>query len=262
MAGDAQVTIKRVLRCRDDYYAILDVDKQADDDAIKKAYRKLALRLHPDKCSESGAEDAFKKVGEAFSVLSDPQKRRRYDQYGIDALREGGGAGGGPGGVSPEDIFEAFFGGAGGGGGVFSQGGPGFVRAGGPAGFQSFRFTTGGPGGVNFMHFTTGPGGAGGPRQRRGGGAAAPERQRQDEEAEPENPEWLRKLQVAAAALGPLQPFAVMAIVVLALTLMGQIFSFIMSRAYYFFPILYLTEGRTKALLLSSVFALGMVGVI
>eukprot|EP00913_Durusdinium_trenchii_P006762 g6356.t1 len=75
---------------------------------LRKAYRKLALRLHPDKCKEPGAEEAFKKVGEAFSVLSDADKRRKYDTYGADALRGGGGGGAD---FSPEDLFEAFFGG-------------------------------------------------------------------------------------------------------------------------------------------------------
>lgn len=261
MASESQAAIKRVLRCRDDYYKILDVDKQADDDAIKKAYRKLALRLHPDKCSEEGAEDAFKKVGEAFSVLSDAEKRQRYDQYGIDALRQGGGSGG-PGGMSPEDIFEAFFSQQA--GGAFMQGGPTFVR-GGSGGFQSFRFTSGGPGGVNFMHFTTGgPGGMGGPRQRRGGNSAAQRQQEREEEEEqaPEPPQWLQKLQAVAGSLGPLMPFVVLAVVLLFMMLMGQILQFVLNRAHYVFPILYLTEGRTKLLLLSAVLVLGVFGVL
>eukprot|EP00438_Fugacium_kawagutii_P008437 Skav234483 [mRNA] locus=scaffold1647:365328:369397:- [translate_table: standard] len=93
MASEATAFIKKVSSAGDDYYRILGVEKGASDDEIKKAYRKLALRLHPDKCKDSGAEEAFKKVGEAFSVLSDTDKRRKYDQFGADALRGGGGGG-------------------------------------------------------------------------------------------------------------------------------------------------------------------------
>merc|ERR1719188_1579977 len=107
----AQEEIKKVKRARDDYYAVLGVDRDASDDVIKKAYRKLALRLHPDKCSEEGAEEAFKKVGEAFGVLSDAKKRQIYDQAGVEGLKGGGGGGAGGMDISPEDIFQAFFGG-------------------------------------------------------------------------------------------------------------------------------------------------------
>ncbi|CAK9083118.1 DnaJ homolog subfamily B member 1 [Durusdinium trenchii] len=102
--SDATTFIKKVSSAGDDYYHILGIEKGASDDEIKKAYRKLALRLHPDKCKEPGAEEAFKKVGEAFSVLSDADKRRKYDTYGADALRGGGGGGAD---FSPEDLFEA-----------------------------------------------------------------------------------------------------------------------------------------------------------
>ncbi|CAK9061040.1 unnamed protein product [Durusdinium trenchii] len=106
LSGDGKATtfIKKVSSAGDDYYHILGIEKGASDDEIKKAYRKLALRLHPDKCKEPGAEEAFKKVGEAFSVLSDADKRRKYDTYGADALRGGGGGGAD---FSPEDLFEA-----------------------------------------------------------------------------------------------------------------------------------------------------------
>mmetsp|Transcript_63164 Transcript_63164/g.175147 ORF Transcript_63164/g.175147 Transcript_63164/m.175147 type:complete len:260 (-) Transcript_63164:215-994(-) len=259
MASESQAAIKKVLRCGDDYYNILGVDRGADDDAIKKAYRKLALRLHPDKCKEDGAEEAFKKVGEAFSVLSDAQKRQRYDQFGVEALREGGG--GAPGGMSPEDIFEEFFGSHG--RGIFAQGGPSFVQGGGLGGFQSVRFSTGGPGGVQFMHFSTGPG-MGGPRQRRGGGgASAGPQQAESEEAPTQLPEWVQQLQkFAVRALGPFLPFVLMAVIMLSFALMGRILQFIMARAFYVFPILYLTEGRTKLVLLSSVVVLGMLGIV
>eukprot|EP00438_Fugacium_kawagutii_P013685 Skav217098 [mRNA] locus=scaffold187:162205:163641:+ [translate_table: standard] len=75
MASEAAALIKDVSSAGDDNYRILGVDKRASDDEIKKAYRMLALRLHPDKCKENGAEEAFKRVVEAFSALSDADRR-------------------------------------------------------------------------------------------------------------------------------------------------------------------------------------------
>lgn len=65
-----------------DYYEVLGVDKTADEKTIKKAYRKLARKYHPDVCDEEGAEEKFKEVSEAYAVLSDDEKRQRYDQFG------------------------------------------------------------------------------------------------------------------------------------------------------------------------------------
>ena len=65
-----------------DYYEVLGVDKTADEKTIKKAYRKLARQYHPDVCDEEGAEEKFKEVSEAYAVLSDDEKRQRYDQFG------------------------------------------------------------------------------------------------------------------------------------------------------------------------------------
>eukprot|EP00093_Oithona_nana_P006497 06497.XXX_171405_172296_1 [CDS] Oithona nana genome sequencing. len=73
--------VKRVRKCQD-YYEILGVSKEASESELKKSYRKLALQFHPDKNHAPGAGEAFKAIGNAFAVLSDPEKKRQYDLYG------------------------------------------------------------------------------------------------------------------------------------------------------------------------------------
>ncbi|BGP17082.1 Chaperone protein dnaJ [Rhodosporidiobolus nylandii] len=190
--------VARVKKCRvTAYYEILELQKSCSEGEVKKAYRKrgkavdflvelkadqeffvqLALGLHPDKNLAPGAEEAFKMVSKAFTVLSDPQKRAIFDQTGGDPDSRGGGGGGGGGGgfagggmpryagspfggggnyggrgeeISPEDLFRAFFGGSMGGGvGGFGAGGP--MGFGGPLG--------GGLGGSTFHFFGPGMGG-------------------------------------------------------------------------------------------------------
>ena len=109
---------------KEDYYDILGISKNASAAEIKKAYRKMAIKYHPDKNpDDTKAEDMFKKSAEAYEVLSDPDKRARYDQMGHAAFDGSGGFGGG-GGMNMDDIFSQFgdiFGSAfGGGGGGFS----------------------------------------------------------------------------------------------------------------------------------------------
>ncbi len=99
-----------------DYYATLGVDKNASQDEIKRAYRKLAKQYHPDVNKEPGAEAKFKEINEAYDVLGDEQKKARYDQYGSADPNAGFGGGfsgfGGQGGFGGfDDIFSAFFGG-------------------------------------------------------------------------------------------------------------------------------------------------------
>ncbi|QID87352.1 DnaJ- protein scj1 [Saccharomyces pastorianus] len=109
-----------------DYYAILDIGKDASEKEIKSAYRQLSKKYHPDK--NAGSDEAhhkFIEIGEAYEVLSDPEKKKVYDQFGADAVKNGGGGAGGPGGGGfhdPFDIFERMFqGGHGGPGGGFGQ---------------------------------------------------------------------------------------------------------------------------------------------
>ncbi len=90
-----------------DYYEILGIDESADKSAIKKAYRKQALKYHPDKNpGDKVAEENFKEAAEAYEVLSDENKKARYDQYGHAAFENGGGFG--QGGMNMEDIFSHF----------------------------------------------------------------------------------------------------------------------------------------------------------
>nr|CAB3238741.1 dnaJ homolog subfamily B member 4-like [Phallusia mammillata] len=98
-----------------DYYKVLGLTKSASEDDIKKAYRKMALKYHPDKNKSAGAEEKFKEVAEAYEILSDPEKRKIYDVHGEAGLR-GGSTNGGDGNFSytfhgdPKATFEAFFG--------------------------------------------------------------------------------------------------------------------------------------------------------
>ena len=69
------------------YYNILGVEKNASEDEIKKAYRKMALKYHPDKNKDPGAEDMFKEISEAYEVLSDKDKRAAFDRYGSEGVR-------------------------------------------------------------------------------------------------------------------------------------------------------------------------------
>ncbi|MBN3272994.1 DJC18 protein, partial [Polyodon spathula] len=110
--------VHRIKKCKD-YYEILGVTKNATDEELKKAYRKLALKFHPDKNCAPGATEAFKAIGNSYAVLNNPEKRRRYDQFGDEQQMEGTAhtahhhnfyrefeAD-----VTPEDLFNIFFGG-------------------------------------------------------------------------------------------------------------------------------------------------------
>ncbi len=157
--------VTRIKKAGGDFYGVLGVEKTVDENGIKKAYKKLALQLHPDKNGAPGADEAFKIVSKAFTILTDADKRAAYDRYGGDpdnarsaagaaaaghhnpfAGMRGSSFGGGRGmyadEVDPQDIFNMFFGGGMGGaqfgGTTFSFGGPG-VRT------QHFRQQRPGP---------------------------------------------------------------------------------------------------------------------
>ncbi|KAL2175371.1 uncharacterized protein P884DRAFT_271642 [Thermothelomyces heterothallicus CBS 202.75] len=170
--AEQKAAVLRIRRCHPTaFYEILELQKTCTDSEIKKAYRKLSLLTHPDKNGHEHADEAFKMVSRAFSVLGDKEKREKYDRYGTDpdsrfasaqaqaaqnpfagfsGRTAGGGGGGGAGGgwgaeeISPEEMFARFFGG-GGFGGPFAgfDGGPQFVFNFGGPGVRVHQF--GGP---------------------------------------------------------------------------------------------------------------------
>jgi DnaJ family protein B protein 12 len=144
--------VTRIKKAGGDFYKVLGVEKTVDENGIKKAYKKLALQLHPDKNGAPGADEAFKAVSKAFTILTDADKRAAYDRYGGDpdnARSAAGAAAAGHGNpfggmrgtpfrgggmyadeIDPNDLFNMFFGGGGMGGGqfggtTFTFGGPG-----------------------------------------------------------------------------------------------------------------------------------------
>ncbi len=114
-----------------DYYEVLGVSKTATADEIKSAYRKLAMKYHPDRNpGDKAAEEKFKEAAEAYDVLHDAEKRQRYDQFGHAGMGGAGGFGG-AGGMNMDDIFSMF-------GDIFGGRGAGFGGGGGFGGFESF----------------------------------------------------------------------------------------------------------------------------
>ena len=131
----------------EDLYQTLGVKRDATKDEIRKAHRKLALKYHPDKNPGGDAQNRFKRIQEAYDVLSDDDKRAAYDRYGADfeKVRGGGYPGGAPGGFDGLDLEQIF--GSGGGGGAQPQGGGGFNFEGGFGDFFEQILGGGGQGG-------------------------------------------------------------------------------------------------------------------
>uniref|UniRef100_A0A3B3S0R9 DnaJ heat shock protein family (Hsp40) member B12b n=1 Tax=Paramormyrops kingsleyae TaxID=1676925 RepID=A0A3B3S0R9_9TELE len=109
---DQLEAVKRIKQCKD-YYEILGVNKDATEDDLKKAYRKLALKFHPDKNHAPGATEAFKAIGNAYAVLSNAEKRKHYDKFGGEKAHPSrqGHTDEFEADISPEDLFNMFFGG-------------------------------------------------------------------------------------------------------------------------------------------------------
>src|SRR5213592_3343984 len=109
-----------MLTTKRDYYEVLGVARGAHEDGIKRAYRKLAVKFHPDKNPDDlHSEEKFKELGEAYDVLIDPNKRAAYDRFGHTAFAPGGAGFGGGVFHDPFEIFREVFGGGGFGGGIF-----------------------------------------------------------------------------------------------------------------------------------------------
>ncbi|XP_025830031.1 dnaJ homolog subfamily B member 14 [Agrilus planipennis] len=124
---EQSTAVLRIKKCKD-YYEILNVNKDATDSDIKKAYKKLALQLHPDKNKYPGSAEAFKAIGNAVAVLTDPEKRKQYDMFGTDEERLSrhqhrtasyGYSRGFESDATPEELFNMFFGGGFGGPNVY-----------------------------------------------------------------------------------------------------------------------------------------------
>uniref|UniRef100_H3C805 J domain-containing protein n=1 Tax=Tetraodon nigroviridis TaxID=99883 RepID=H3C805_TETNG len=112
--ADQQDAVRRIKQCKN-FYEILGVQKDASEDELKRSYRKLALKFHPDKNHAPGATEAFKELsGNAYAVLSNANKRKQYDQCGAEKSnfsRQGPATGNFEPDISPEDLFNMFFGG-------------------------------------------------------------------------------------------------------------------------------------------------------
>ena len=228
------------------------MSRDADDSALKKAYRKLAIKYHPDKNPDNPtAEENFKRVAEAYDCLSDPQKRAAYDNYGKEGAKmaeQGGFPGGGMrrgGGfhghhVDPEELFRQFF----------NQTGGGGMRGGG-ARAQTFHFGGNG-GGAQF--FVNGVPMGGRRRQRQ------PQQEQQDEEGVQQInlPPFVQA--ILQTVPPPLLVMAFFFLFMFAMQVAGAGMTVLMARMHMVMPILWFAPDRMKLPLIMSVFLLSAMG--
>src|SRR3954452_24413850 len=132
-----------------DYYDVLGVSRDADPDELQQAFRRLARRNHPDVNRDPGAEERFKEINEAYSVLSDPKQRKKYDRFGEDFRQ------------IPDDWEERIGAGAGGGPRGDRRGAGGGGRRGGPGRGRRTTWTTGCDAGADYVDFAGGGFGGG-----------------------------------------------------------------------------------------------------
>ena len=220
----------------DDYYKVLGVDRQCDEAALKKAYRRAAVKWHPDKWSsksqaeQKAAEENFKRVAEAYDALSDPQKRAAYDRYGKDGSRSVDQGGSGAPHVDPEELFRQFFGGA--------MGGPGMAFGGMPMGGMHFG---GGPGMAFYVNGVP----VGG---RRRGGAPQPM-----EMPQIEVPPFVEAL--IKTVPPPLLVVGVLAFVMLVMQLVGALMQFLAPVMFPLFLVLNFAPQNLRAPLMLGLVA-------
>ena len=220
----------------DDYYKVLGVDRNCDEAALKKAYRRAAVKWHPDKWSsksqaeQKAAEENFKRVAEAYDALSDPQKRAAYDRYGKDGSRSVDQGGSGAPHVDPEELFRQFFGGA--------MGGPGMAFGGVPMGGMHFG---GGPGMAFYVNGVP----VGG---RRRGGAPQPM-----EMPQIEVPPFVEAL--IKTVPPPLLVVGVLAFVMLVMQLVGALMQFLAPVMFPLFLVLNFAPQNLRAPLMLGLVA-------
>mmetsp|Transcript_24365 Transcript_24365/g.96635 ORF Transcript_24365/g.96635 Transcript_24365/m.96635 type:complete len:242 (+) Transcript_24365:92-817(+) len=226
----------------EDYYRVLGVARGADEAAIKKAYKKAAIRWHPDKNpGDASAEEKFKRVAEAFDVLGDAQKRAAYDRWGkagtsgaaASPFRANAGA---P--VDPDEIFRQFFGGG---------GAPGASPFGGPGG--AAFFVNGVP--INLHQF---------------GGFSRPRRARAND-GDADNPAQAFEIPPAVQQLvrtvpAPLLMAAGFACFFLALQLFSAVASALLPRLQLVLPVMFLAPKQAQMPLLAGLVVLSLLGVV
>ena len=250
--NEATTAIITRLRSTKDFYDVLGVEREATEDEIKKSYRKLAMKLHPDKCQLDGCEEAFKKVSSAYACLSDSEKRQQYNLTGSEDGPSGmGGFRGGQ--TDPNDIFQAFF----------SGGQPGM--GGGMRGGQSFHFSTnmggGGGGGVDpfanvFEAFAAQQRAQqSGSRQRRGGQGAG-------EDSDGADPRIGRGGGGGGSVFSGLASFWPLLLVLVPLLMIAlqSVVSFFFKRSFFLIPIMVFAPSGMKGRLLLASFVLNFLG--